>query len=108
MTRAEKKTARRRRRLDARGPARKHWNRRRAGTANSAPQLRHRGSLEEEYCDDLITPPRKRVLKAHNDPDMKTLFKGILSSRARDDLHLIAYNNSNRAAQRERDRANSK
>ncbi len=40
--RRERRQARRRDRLSKMGPARRHWERRRRGQANSAPQLRNR------------------------------------------------------------------
>lgn len=49
--RREKRRARRQARVNAEGPARQHWERRRAGKANSAPELRNRPSLAgiEDY-----------------------------------------------------------
>lgn len=54
MSRAEAKVARRAHRLAASGLARRHWERRRKGTRNSAPQLKHRGktSLPENILLD--------------------------------------------------------
>jgi hypothetical protein len=45
-SRRERKQARRRARLERQRPARRHWERRRRGLANSAPELRHRPSIE--------------------------------------------------------------
>lgn len=52
--RQERKAARRRYRLSKLGPARRHWDRRRAGTRNSAPQLRNRPTPPKHWPTGLL------------------------------------------------------
>ena len=52
--RQERKAARRRYRLTKQGPARRHWERRRNGTRNSAPQLRNRPTPPKGWPPGLV------------------------------------------------------
>lgn len=54
--RRRKREARRQRRLSLRNAAERHWQRRRAGTANSAPQLKGAGSTARH--DEIIEHKR--------------------------------------------------
>lgn len=60
--RQERKAARRRYRLNKLGYARRHWERRRAGTRNSAPQLRNRPTapkgMPKGMLEDLLLTGR--------------------------------------------------
>lgn len=62
--RQERKAARRRYRLSKLGPARRHWERRRNGTRNSAPQLRRRPTAPKHWpvglLEDLLIQGRLR------------------------------------------------
>lgn len=66
LHRRERKLARRRARLERQSPARRHWERRRRGLANSAPELRHRPSvagIEDKLIggrDLRDLPPKQR------------------------------------------------
>lgn len=73
----EKKAMRRRRRLEKRNGAECHWQRRRAGTRNSAPELRNRPSEDFIGADQIVggSPPDNPVdLHVRR---LKRLNKGI-------------------------------
>lgn len=71
------KELRRRRRKAADGPARRHWDRRRRGAANSAPELRRRPSVDG--VEDHLIGGRPRVAGAPPDREkrLRRMFRGI-------------------------------
>ena len=60
--RRERRAARRRARVEKMGPSRMHWERRRRGQANSAPELKHRGTADEGLEDMILGGRGVRML----------------------------------------------
>lgn len=70
--RRSRRVSRRRHRVEAQGPARRHWERRRAGQANSAPQLRYR-----EIGDDADA-----MLHVKRPPSMRNVARYVAGMKA--------------------------
>ncbi|HEY0391039.1 MAG TPA: hypothetical protein VGC63_04955 [Solirubrobacterales bacterium] len=61
--RRERRAARRRARVEKMGAARCHWERRRRGQTNIAPELKHRGVADEGLEDMIIGGRGVRMLR---------------------------------------------